>query len=81
MPDGQLSRRAGSNRSTMSPICACAGLDVKARECVSDAGALKGLVGHRFQARWAMVVIEPQLPLFTEGAVVEEEIQKLIAPP
>lgn len=57
-----------------------ADLNVSARECLADAGALKGLAGHRFQARWAMAAIEPQLPLFAEGAVVEEEIQELVAP-
>ncbi len=56
-----------------------AGLDAKARECLTDAGAKKNLAGHRFQARWAMVAIEPQLPLSTEGAVVEEDIQKLVS--
>ena len=64
----------------VTDLCLRAGLDAKARECLADAGALKGLAGHRFQARWAMAAIEPQLPLFAEGAVVEEEIQELVAP-
>ncbi|MGF7244055.1 error-prone DNA polymerase [Pseudomonas oryzihabitans] len=64
----------------VADLCLRAGLDAKARECLADAGALKGLAGHRFQARWAMAAIEPQLPLFAEGAVVEEEIQELVAP-
>ena len=66
--------------SDVTDLCLRAGLDAKARECLADAGALKGLAGHRFQARWAMAAIEPQLPLFAEGAVVEEEIQELVAP-
>lgn len=33
-----------------------------------------------FHARWAMAAIEPQLLLFAEGAMVEEEIQELVAP-
>jgi error-prone DNA polymerase len=64
----------------VTDLCLRAGLDAQARECLADAGALKGLAGHRFQARWAMAAIEPQLPLFAEGAVVEEEIQELVAP-
>ncbi|MDK4199693.1 error-prone DNA polymerase [Pseudomonas sp. HR1] len=64
----------------VTDLCLRAGLAAKARECLADAGALKGLAGHRFQARWAMAAIEPQLPLFAEGAVVEEEIQELVAP-
>jgi len=64
----------------VTDLCLRAGLDAKAREHLADAGALKGLAGHRFQARWAMAAIEPQLPLFAEGAVVEEEIQELVAP-
>lgn len=64
----------------VTDLCMRAGLDAKGRECLADAGALKGLTGHRFQARWAMAAIEPQLSLFAEGAVVEEEIQELIAP-
>ncbi len=66
--------------SDVTDLCLRAGLDAKARECLADAGALIGLAGHRFQARWAMAAIEPQLPLFADGAVVEEEIQELVAP-
>ncbi len=75
----EQARRQRSFRD-VTDLCLRAGLDAKARECLADAGALKGLVGHRFQARWAMAAIEPQLPLFAEGAVVEEEIQELVAP-
>nr|WP_288355877.1 OB-fold nucleic acid binding domain-containing protein [uncultured Pseudomonas sp.] len=75
----EQARRQRSFRD-VTDLCLRAGLDAKARECLADAGALKGLAGHRFQARWAMAAIEPQLPLFAEGAVVEEEIQELVAP-
>jgi len=64
----------------VTDLCLRAGLDAKARECPADAGALKGLAGHRFQARSAMAAIGPQLPLFAEGAMVVEEIQELVAP-
>lgn len=62
-------------------LCVRAGVDAKDRECLADAGALKGLAGLQFQARWAMAAIMPQLPLFAAGAVVEEEIQELVAQP
>ncbi|WP_376786084.1 error-prone DNA polymerase [Pseudomonas oryzihabitans] len=75
----ELARRQHPFRD-VTDLCLRAGIDAKGRECLADAGALKGLAGHRFQARWAMAAIEPQLPLFAEGAVVEEEIQELVAP-
>src|SRR5690606_31526725 len=39
-------------------------LDNRARELLADAGALRGLAGHRHKARWAVAGVEPQLPLF-----------------
>ena len=75
----ELARRQHPFRD-VTDLCLRAGLDAKAREHLADAGALKGLAGHRFQARWAMAAIEPQLPLFAEGAFVVEEIQELAAP-
>jgi len=79
---GRAVERARQQRlfRDVTDLCVRADLDTKARECLADAGALKGLAGHRYQARWAMSAIEPQLPLFAEGAVVEEEIVELIAP-
>ncbi|WP_218186945.1 MULTISPECIES: error-prone DNA polymerase [unclassified Pseudomonas] len=65
---------------SVADLCLRAGLDARARECLADAGALKSLAGHRYQARWNMAAIEPQLPLFTEGAVVSEEHVKLPEP-
>ncbi|AXA68953.1 error-prone DNA polymerase [Pseudomonas oryzihabitans] len=79
---GRAVERARQQRpfNDVTDLCLRSGLDARARECLADAGALKGLARHRFQARWAMAAIEPQLPLFAEGAVVEEEIQELVAP-
>ncbi len=45
-------------------VCTRACLDMRAREHLADSGALKGLAGHRHQARWAVAGYEPQLPLF-----------------
>ncbi|CDF83940.1 Error-prone DNA polymerase [Pseudomonas knackmussii B13] len=39
-------------------------LDAATRERLADAGALRGLAGHRHRARWAAAGVEPQLPLF-----------------
>lgn len=47
-------------------------LDARALELLADAGALRGLAGHRHKARWAVASVEPQLPLFAEGTVIEE---------
>ncbi|MFL9812581.1 error-prone DNA polymerase [Stutzerimonas sp. VN223-3] len=48
----------------VSDLCMRAGLDARAREKLADAGALRGLAGHRHRARWAVAGIEPQMPLF-----------------
>jgi len=59
----------------VTDLCLRAGLDSRARDCLADAGALQGLAGHRFQARWSMAAVEPQLPLFADGVVVEEVLE------
>ncbi|WP_329611018.1 error-prone DNA polymerase [Pseudomonas sp. KNUC1026] len=52
-----------------------AALDARARERLADAGALKGLAGHRFRAHWEVARAEPQLPLFAElPAQAEAEV-------
>ena len=40
-----------------------ADLDATARERLADAGALRGLAGHRHRARWAATGVEAQRPL------------------
>jgi error-prone DNA polymerase len=45
-------------------LCQRAGLDARARDLLADAGALRGLVGDRHRARWAVAGVEPQRPLF-----------------
>ncbi len=51
-----------------------AALDARARERLADAGALRGLTGHRHRARWAVAGLENQAPLFA-GLPSQEEIQ------
>ncbi|MHB9796203.1 error-prone DNA polymerase [Pseudomonas sp. MT3] len=55
----------------VADLCLRARLDNRARELLADAGALRGLAGHRHKARWAIAGVEPQLPLFA-GQVTEE---------
>ena len=50
--------------ASVADLARRAGLDARSRELLADAGALRGLTGHRHQARWAMAGIEPQLALF-----------------
>ena len=56
-----------------------AGLDARDRQLLADAGALRGLAGHRHRARWQVTGIEPQRPLFGHASPGESAIA--IAPP
>ncbi|WP_312944777.1 error-prone DNA polymerase [Stutzerimonas kunmingensis] len=53
-------------------LCRRAELESRAREQLADAGALRGLAGHRHRARWAVAGIEQQLPLFDGLPAMEE---------
>lgn len=53
-------------------LCDRAELDARARELLADAGALRGLVGHRHRARWAVAGVEAQRPLFTGKPATQE---------
>jgi len=55
-------------------------LDAATRERLADAGALGGLVGHRYQARWAVAGVEEQLPLFAGVRAANEPPPNLPAP-
>jgi error-prone DNA polymerase len=57
----------------VADLCARAALDQRDQALLADAGALRGLAGHRHRARWAIEGIEKQLPLF--GAVPESTVQ------
>ncbi|KWR75483.1 error-prone DNA polymerase [Pseudomonas sp. PI1] len=57
-----------------------AGLDAAARERLADAGALRGLAGHRHRARWAVAGVEPQLPLFAGQDLMTETAVSLPLP-
>jgi len=58
----------------VADLCARAGLNRHHQEALAEADALRGLVGHRHRARWAMAGIEAQLPLFGHASPKEEEV-------
>jgi len=66
-------------------LCLRAELDAKARRVLADAGALRGLAGHRHRAHWATAGVEAARPLLTaapEAAVtlpVPSEAENLLA--
>ncbi len=61
-------------------LCRRAQLDRRHQSLLADAGALKGLAGHRHRARWAVAGVEPQLALF-EGAAPTVEAAVVLPPP
>ena len=64
--DGQRIETARQTRpfTDVEDLGRRAKLDTRACERLADAGALRGLAGHRHRARWAVAGLEPQLPLF-----------------
>lgn len=61
-------------------LCLRAGLDARARARLADAGALRGLVGDRHQARWQVAAVQSQLPLFAGLEPVYEQAVALPVP-
>jgi error-prone DNA polymerase len=64
--------RAQRPFTDVADLCARARLDRRAQALLADAGALRGLAGHRHRARWAIAGVEPQLPLFADVAPTAE---------
>ncbi len=58
----------------VADLCHRAGLDERARSLLAEAGALRGLAGHRHRARWAVGGVETQLPLF-DASPAEDAVQ------
>ncbi|UZT80827.1 error-prone DNA polymerase [Ectopseudomonas chengduensis] len=75
----EQARQSGAFRD-VEDLSVRARLDASARERLADAGALGGLVGHRYQARWAMAGVEEQLPLFAGVSTPNEAAPGLPAP-
>jgi error-prone DNA polymerase len=59
-----MAARAQAAFADVEDLCHRAQLDGRARAGLAEAGALKGLAGHRHRARWAIGGVEAQLPLF-----------------
>ncbi|WP_371321473.1 error-prone DNA polymerase [Pseudomonas yamanorum] len=55
-------------------------LDTRAQELLADAGALRGLAGHRHRARWEVAGVQKQLGLFAGVASPEEAVVELPQP-
>ncbi|MCO6055065.1 error-prone DNA polymerase [Pseudomonas sp. MOB-449] len=58
--------------NSVSDLIQRARLDARARELLADSGALRGLAGHRYRARWAVAGVEAQAPLFVDLPEQEE---------
>ena len=71
LPFAERITQARSRRAfeDVEDLCARTDLDSRHQSLLADAGALKGLVGHRHRARWAIQGVEKQLPLFGDVAV------------
>ncbi|MCK1788890.1 error-prone DNA polymerase [Pseudomonas violetae] len=61
----------------VSDLCHRVGLDKRARDLLSDSGALKELAGNRHQSRWAVAGVEKPMPLFDS---IEEQATPLPQP-
>jgi error-prone DNA polymerase len=58
-----VAARARAPFRDLADLCGRAALDRKAREALAEAGALRGLAGHRHAARWQVAGVERQRPL------------------
>ncbi|HEX5754869.1 MAG TPA: error-prone DNA polymerase [Arenimonas sp.] len=59
-----VAARAKQRFIDVEDLCRRADLDARSRDLLAEAGALRGLAGHRHRARWAVAGVERQLPLF-----------------
>jgi error-prone DNA polymerase len=64
--------RAAKVFADVTDLSLRARLDNRAREALADAGALRGLVGHRHRARWEVAGVEVQRPLFGPEQMSDE---------
>jgi len=71
--------RAQKGFTSVVDLCARAQLDRRAQGLLAEAGALRGLAGHRHRAHWAIAGVEASLPLF--GRESPEEARVELLPP
>ena len=65
--------RAAQAFADVADLAERAGLDSREREVLADAGALRGLAGHRHRARWAVAGVEEARPLLTAATQPREQ--------
>jgi error-prone DNA polymerase len=59
-----MAARAQRVFADVADLCARAELDARHRTLLAQAGALRGLAGHRHRAQWAAIGVEAHRPLF-----------------
>ena len=64
----------------VADLCRRAKLDARQRALLADAGALRGLAGHRYRARWSIAGVETPRPLFADAPAVAEAAVMLPLP-
>jgi DNA polymerase III alpha subunit len=74
-----VAARAAAPFRDVQDLAERAGLDRHDLACLAEAGALRGLAGHRHRARWDADAVEQPLPLF-QGMKLAEE-RAVLRPP
>jgi error-prone DNA polymerase len=69
-----VAARAQRPFADLTDLVERAALDARDPTLLADAGALRGLAGHRHRARWAVAGVEPQRPLFGHASPAESAI-------
>lgn len=72
--------RAERPFASVEDVVLRADLDQRARAQLADAGALRGLAGHRHRARWEVASVARQLPLFESIESPAEQAVSLPVP-
>jgi error-prone DNA polymerase len=71
--------RAQRAFTSVVDLCARAQLDRRTQSLLAQADALRGLVGHRHRAHWAIAGVEANLPLFGRDSPAETRV--MLPPP
>ena len=67
-----MRERARRPFDDVGDLCQRTGLDRRQQGLLADAGALRGLSGHRHRARWDISGVENRLPLFDQARATAE---------
>ncbi|HEX7914779.1 error-prone DNA polymerase [Rudaea sp.] len=67
--------RAQKAFASVVDLCTRAQLDRRAQSLLAQAGALRGLAGHRHRAHWAVAGVEANLPLFGRASPEEAQVE------